>query len=143
KEMEITHTIKWDSSKKYFNLSDFCRNTRGMLFIKESELKQYFESCGYLTKNALGKYVVNNDETMELDGEIYVSHSILRRIMTIRGLICIGEDSDIDEMVSSFKNNKNLLVEQMANTVYVQCKQKSEEFKLHRENVHYMQVTNK
>ena len=137
KELNKTHIIRWDSSKKFFNLSDFCRNMRGILFIKETELKQYFETRGYLIRED-DKYLANNDETIMVGNEIYVSNEILRMLMTIRGLVFIGDDIAIDEMVGSFKDNKDLLIEQMSNTVYVQCKQKSEEFKAHRENIHYL-----
>ncbi|MGL4999928.1 MAG: hypothetical protein ACRC5T_13275, partial [Cetobacterium sp.] len=138
-ELEKTHTIRWDGSKKYFCLTDFCRNMRGVFFIKETELKQYLLQTDVLSSEN-GGYIGNGVDSIDIDGELYVSIEQLRKILTLRSLVLIGEDDRIDRVISNFKNNKDLLVEQMANTVYVQCKQKSEEFKLHRENVHYMQI---
>lgn len=54
--------------------------------------------------------------------------------MTLRALIFLGENENIDEAVNIYKKNKKVLIEQMANTVYVECKQRSVEFKEHREN---------
>ncbi len=44
---EATH-IKWDKTGEYYNLKDFCRVTRDLLFIKETELKQWLFQQGVL-----------------------------------------------------------------------------------------------
>ncbi|MGL6023200.1 MAG: hypothetical protein ACRC0F_01155, partial [Cetobacterium sp.] len=66
-----------------------------------------------------GGYIGNGVDSIDIDGELYVSIEQLRKILTLRSLVLIGEDDRIDKVVSNFKNNKDLLVEQMANTVYV------------------------
>ncbi|MGL5099489.1 MAG: hypothetical protein ACRC6B_05570 [Fusobacteriaceae bacterium] len=136
-EIKNTHIIRWDESKKYFNLTDFCRNLKGLLFIKESEIKQYLLQT-QVVKIENDNYVGNGEESITVDGELYISNEQLRKIILLRSLIFIGDDSLLDEAVNMFKENRDLVIEQMANTVYVKCKHKSEEFKAHRENVHYL-----
>lgn len=132
-EVESTR-IRWDDTGKYYNLKDFCRVTRDLLFIKENELKQWLKQQDIL-KIENDKYIPNCAICILVDGELYISYEFIReKIMTLRTLIFLGDNENIDEAINIYKKNKKVLIEQMANTVYVECKQRSVEFKEHREN---------
>lgn len=57
--LNATH-IKWDDTGKYYNLKDFCRVSRDLLFIKETELKQWLYKQEIL-KIENDKYIPNDN----------------------------------------------------------------------------------
>lgn len=134
----LANRIRWDESGKYFSLKDFCRNTRDLLFLKEDGLKQYYASVGVLKKEK-DKYIPNNEYAILVDNELFIEYSCLRKLIAVRSMIFFGEENVIDTMLQNFKENSDLITEQMGNTVYVECKQRSEEFKNHRENVNHIE----
>ena len=137
KEALESNRIKWDETKKYFSIKDFCRNTRDLLFIKEDSLKQHYMSVGILRKEN-NKYVPNNESAKLVENEVYIEYSQLRKLLAIRSMIFF--DSEVmDNILSNFRENLDIITEQMGNTVYVDCKQRSEEFKAHRENIHFIE----
>ena len=98
--------IRWDDTGKYYNLKDFCRITRDLLFIKENELKQWLKQQDIL-KIENDKYTPNCSICILVDGELYVSYEFIReKIMTLRALIFLGENENIDEAVNIYKKNK-------------------------------------
>lgn len=130
---EATH-IKWDKTGEYYNLKDFCRVTRDLLFIKETELKQWLFQQGVL-KNENNKYTPNNDICTLIDNELYIKYEFIRnKILLLRSLVFLGDEDLLKGIVDKYRDDKKIIVEQMANTVYVECKQRSVEFKEHREN---------
>lgn len=85
KNMEKEHSkslvdstkIRWDDTGKYYNLKDFCRITRDLLFIKENELKQWLKQQDIL-KIENDKYTPNCSICILVDGELYVSYEFIR-----------------------------------------------------------------
>lgn len=133
--LNATH-IKWDDTGKYYNLKDFCRVSRDLLFIKETELKQWLNQQEIL-KIENDKYVPNDssDICILIDNELYIKYSFIREeLMALRTLIFLGDNKVIDNIVKNYKDSKEVFIEQMANTVYVECKQRSVEFREHRDN---------
>lgn len=73
------------------------------------------------------------------EGELYIKYSFIRKeLMTLRTLIFLGDNKIIDNIVKNYKDSKEVFIEQMANTVYVECKQRSEEFREHRDNKFFL-----
>lgn len=141
--LNATH-IRWDESGKYYNLKDFCRVSRDLLFIKETELKQWLNQQEIL-KIENDKYVPNDssDICILIDNELYIKYSFIREeLMTLRTLIFLGDNKIIDNIVKNYKDSKEVFIEQMANTVYVECKQRSEEFREHRDNKFFLDSKN-
>ncbi|MGL6024529.1 MAG: hypothetical protein ACRC0F_07930 [Cetobacterium sp.] len=134
---EKSTRIRWDKTGKYFSLSDFCRNTKDILFIKEAEYKQYLFSKGILDKLD-NNYFPKSESCVRFEGELYVSYSEIREMLLLRSLVYIGNSDVLDEFADSFFKNKDIMTEQLANTVYIECKTKSDEFRNHRDNVHYI-----
>lgn len=131
--------IRWDESGIYYNLSDFCRVSKYLLFIKETELKQWLHQQGIL-KIEDEKYVPNNDICILIDNELYIKYEYIRNhIMFLRSLIFVGDENEIQDMVDEYRDSKKVIVEQMANTVYVECKQRSLEFREHRDNKFFLE----
>lgn len=141
--LNATH-IKWDDTGKYYNLKDFCRVSRDLLFIKETELKQWLYKQEIL-KIENDKYIPNDnsDICIIFEGELYIKYSFIRKeLMTLRTLIFLGDNKIIDNIVKNYKDSKEVFIEQMANTVYVECKQRSEEFREHRDNKFFLDSKN-
>lgn len=133
--------IRWDESGEYYNLSDFCRVSKCLLFIKESELKQWLNQQGIL-KIENEKYIPNenSDICILIDNELYISYKFIReKIMCLRTLVFLGDDESIDRIVNIYKDKKDAIIEQMANTVYVECKNRSLEFREHRDNKFFLE----
>jgi hypothetical protein len=59
--------------------------------------------------------------------------------MFLRSLIFVGDENEIQDMVDEYRDSKKVIVEQMANTVYVECKQRSLEFREHRDNKFFLE----
>lgn len=125
----------------YQNLSDFCRTTKDFLFFKENELKQYLTKIGFLVRDENNKYVPNknNKECILVDGELYIDYNWLREeLIFIRTMLYF--DKDLYELkYKQFENRKETIVNDIANTVRVECKQRSKEFREHKENMHYVE----
>lgn len=134
-------SIKWSKDGRYYNLRDFCRVTKHLFFIKETELKQWLFQQEILEKsNDLYIPRKGNDICKIIDNELYIEYSFIRKkIVLLRSLIFIGDSDNIDKTVKSYKENKSIAIEQMANTVYVECKQRSEEFREHKENKFFVE----
>lgn len=133
--------IRWDESGEYYNLSDFCRVSKCLLFIKETELKQWLAQQGFLKKEN-DKYIPSedNDVCIMIDNELYIKYEYIRNtILLLRSLIFVGDEDDIQDIVDDYKDSKKVIIEQMANTVYVECKQRSVEFREHRENKFFLE----
>lgn len=138
-EVLKANIIRWDESGTYYNLSDFCRVSKYLLFIKETELKQWLHQQGIL-KIEDEKYVPNNDICILIDNELYIKYEYIRNhIMFLRSLIFVGDENEIQDMVDEYRDSKKVIVEQMANTVYVECKQRSLEFREHRDNKFFLE----
>lgn len=138
-EVLKANIIRWDESGAYYNLSDFCRVSKYLLFIKETELKQWLHQQGIL-KIEDEKYVPNNDICILIDNELYIKYEYIRNhIMFLRSLIFVGDEDEIQDMVDEYRDSKKVIVEQMANTVYVECKQRSLEFREHRDNKFFLE----
>lgn len=121
---------------KYCSVSDFCRLSRSLLFIKETELKQWLLQQGVLARDN-EKYVPNKDNNtcVFVENEMYIKYEFVRKnVLFLRTLIYVGDDAEVRDFVDEFSDNKEILVEQMANTVYVAYKQNSNEFRHHKEN---------
>lgn len=133
--------IKWDKTGKYYNLSDFCNVTRDLLFIKENELKQWLYQQEILTVEN-NKYIPNpnNNISILVDNELYIKYEFIREtIMGLRTLVFLGDKHSIDTFVKNYKDNKQYVIEQMANTVYVECKQRSVEFQECKDNKFFIE----
>lgn len=131
--------IKWSDDGKYYNLKDFCRVTRDLLFINETNLKQYLYREGILTKQD-DKYIPSTNSTtcILIDNELYIEYSYIRKnILFLR--TCIYLDKELERHVEMYENVKDSYLEKMANTVYVECKQRSEEFREHKENKFFIE----
>ena len=138
-EVLKANIIRWDESGTYYNLSDFCRVSKYLLFIKETELKQWLHQQGTL-KIEDEKYVPNNDICLLIENELYIKYEYIRNhIMFLRSLIFVGDENEIQDMVDEYRDSKKVIVEQMANTVYVECKQRSLEFREHRDNKFFLE----
>lgn len=133
--------IKWDKTGKYYNLSDFCNVTRDLLFIKENELKQWlYQQEILIIEN--NKYIPNpnNDICILLDNELYIKYEFIRnKIMLLRSFIFIGDINDIQYAVDKYQENKDVVLEQMSNIVYVECKQRSVEFQECKDNKFFIE----
>lgn len=137
-KMSVNNAIKLRLSKrsKYCSLKDFCRISTYLLFIKETELKQWLFQQGYLVKEG-DKYVSNNqyDVCIMVGDEVYIKYEFIRKqVFLLRTLVYIGDSEDVRDLVDEFDDKKEAIVEQMANTVYVSYKQKSHEFRDHKSN---------
>jgi hypothetical protein len=134
-ETSELNRIRWDESKKYFSIKDFCRNTRDLLFIKEDSLKQHYLSVGILKKEN-DKYVPNNKSAKLVENEVYVEYSQLRKLLAVRSMIFFDCET-MDNILNTFRENSDIMTEQMGSTVYVDCRQRSEEFRNHRESIYF------
>lgn len=140
-ELSQATRIKWDKTGKYYNLSDFCNVTRDLLFIKENELKQWlYQQEILIIEN--NKYIPNpnNDICILLDNELYIKYEFIRnKIMLLRSFIFIGDINDIQYAVDKYQENKDVVLEQMSNIVYVECKQRSVEFQECKDNKFFIE----
>lgn len=137
--------IRWSEDGKYYNIKDFCFVGRHIFFIKATELKQWLYQQGILDK-INDKYIPNenSDICKLIDNELYIQYSFIRnKIVFLRSLIFMGDIENINEIVKTYKDNKDMVIEQMANTVYVECKQRSEEFKEYKENKYFVESKEK
>ena len=137
-----SNKIRWDESGEYYNLKDFCIASKFILFFKENELKQYLLECNHLVKDKNnGKYIPNldSDICILIDGEIYIKYSFIRsNLMFLRTAIFIGNNDEMKKLSKIFYDNQDILTEKMGNTVYVDCKQRSHEFRNCRENKYFI-----
>jgi hypothetical protein len=78
-----------------------------------------------------GVYIPNKHSTISKceDGELYVKDSYLRRLLALRSMTAIGSEKDLDTFVQKFNDKRDVIIETMANTVYVEYKQNSFEFR--------------
>lgn len=128
--------IRWSEDKRYYNLSDFCRVSRDILFINETNLKQYLETEGILIKKD-NKYIPSNttDLCIFVNNELYIDYSYIRNhIMFLRTCIYLDKDESLEDFIQIYYTHKDILCEKMSNTVYVECKQRSKEFSKCKEN---------
>lgn len=139
KELKKATSISWIDNGKYYNLSDFCRVSKYIFFIKETELKQWLFQQGHLIQ-INDKYIPTDSGVCKLhDNELYIDYNFIRgTIILLRSFIYVGETEDIQTFFETYQDNKPTIIEQMANTVYVECKQRSQEFREHRENKYFI-----
>lgn len=144
KELKKATSIRWIDNGKYYNLSDFCRVSKSIFFIKETELKQWLFQQGHLTQ-ANDKYIPTVSGVCKVyDNELYIDYKFIRStIILLRSFIYVGEAEDIKTFFEAYQDNKPTIIEQMANTVYVECKQRSEEFKEYKENKYFVESKEK
>lgn len=131
--------MRLSECRKYCNLKDFCRISTSLLFIKEDELKQWMYQQGFLVRTE-NKYIANkeSDICIMVDNEIYVKYEFIRKhILLLRTLVYIGDSDSVNTIIDDFEENKETIIEQMANTVYVSYKQNSNEFKHHKDNRYF------
>lgn len=126
--------IRWSEDGKYYNLSDFCRVTKDLLFINETSLKQFLLQEGVLIKQN-DKYIPTDDidTCILIDNELYIDYDYIRgTIMFMR--TCIYLDEELKSYIKVYNKNQDVLREKMSNTVYIDCKQRSKEFQRCKEN---------
>ncbi|MGL5961238.1 MAG: hypothetical protein ACRCZ0_04740 [Cetobacterium sp.] len=121
--------IKRDVSGKYMNLCDFCRVTKSLLAIDLNGIKQYLHMNKVLVRNG-EKYVPSNSSIATLvDGELYVAETYIRQLLLIRSFTAIGNCETITRMLDKFECKKEVIMEGLSNTVFVEYKQNSYEFR--------------
>ena len=115
--------------------------SRDLLFIKENQLKQWlYQKEILLSEN--NKYIPNPDSDICIlvDNELYIKYEFIRnKIMLLRSFIFIGSIDDIKSAVDTYKNDKDVLLEEMSNTVYIECKQRSVEFQECKDNKFFLE----
>lgn len=124
---------------QYQNLSDFCRVTKNFFFFKENELKQYLLNKRVLKRDERsGKYIPASDKAVLVDNELFVDYEWLRSQLIFVRTMLYFDEYNYEKAVDTFFKNKDEEVSNIANTVFVECKQRSKEFREHKENKYYI-----
>lgn len=134
--------IRWDKTGEYYNLKDFCIASKYIFFFKENELKQYLLNMGVLEKEN-DKYVPNKKDNTAIliDNEIYIKYTYIRNhLILLRSLVFMGYGETLTNIVKDLKSSYDILTEKLGNTVYIECKQRSFEFRNCRENQNFIEL---
>ncbi|MGL4998394.1 MAG: hypothetical protein ACRCZ9_08665 [Fusobacteriaceae bacterium] len=134
KQLKESTSIRKDCSEMYVNLDDFCRVTKDLLAVEKNKLKQYLLKSGILCRDEIkGVYVPNkNDSQFNAkiqDGMLYIKDSYIRKMLAIRSFTAIGDETSLEWFFKSFTKKRDILIENMSNTVFVEYKQNSYEFR--------------